>query len=265
MTDAEQTKKLFLGGLNYATTEDGLTTYFGQWGTLTDVVVMRFPDSMRSRGFGFITFSSVEEAEACFAAGPHSIDDTTIDLKKATPKGEKGSAEPKGEVLRKVFIGGLNYATTDDGLKAYFEKFGEIVDCVVMKYKDSDRSRGFGFVTFSSTDMVDAVQDSRPHTIDGTKVETKRATPREEAGKGESGKTVKKIFVGGLKELDSSDLEQYFAQFGNIVTAEHLVEKSTGRKRGFGFVEFDDYDAVDKAILKPRHEINGQKVELEVP
>ena len=99
-------------------------------------------------GFGFITYSSVEEAEACFAAGPHSLDDTTIDLKKATPKGEKGSAEPKGEVLRKVFIGGLNYATTDEGLKTYFEKFGEIVDCVVMKYKDSDRSRGFGkFVT----------------------------------------------------------------------------------------------------------------------
>ena len=110
--------------------------------------------------------------------------------------------------------------------------------------------------------MVDAVQDSRPHTIDGTKVETKRATPREEAGKGESGKTVKKIFVGGLKELDNSDLETYFAQFGTVVMAEHLVEKSSGRKRGFGFVEFDDYDAVDKAILKPRHEINGQRVDI---
>ena len=49
MTEAEQTNKFFLGGLNYATTEESLTTYFGQWGTLVDVVVMRFPDSMRSR------------------------------------------------------------------------------------------------------------------------------------------------------------------------------------------------------------------------
>ena len=110
--------------------------------------------------------------------------------------------------------------------------------------------------------MVDAVQAGRPHTIDGTKVESKRATPREEASKGESGKTVKKIFVGGLKELDNTDLEAYFAQFGTVVNAEHLVEKSSGRKRGFGFVEFDDYDAVDKAILKPRHEINGQRVDI---
>jgi heterogeneous nuclear ribonucleoprotein A1/A3 len=47
--EAEPTKKLFLGGLNYATTEEGLNNYFSQWGTITDCVVMRFPDSRRSR------------------------------------------------------------------------------------------------------------------------------------------------------------------------------------------------------------------------
>ena len=48
------------------------------------------------------------------------------------------------QVLRKLFIGGLNYETTDEGLKTYFEQFGEVVDCIVMKYKDTNRSRGFG-------------------------------------------------------------------------------------------------------------------------
>jgi hypothetical protein len=43
-----------------------------------------------------------------------------------------------------VFVGGLNYTTTDEALKTYFEQFGEVTDCVVMKYKGSDRSRGFG-------------------------------------------------------------------------------------------------------------------------
>ena len=97
-----------------------------------------------SRGFGFITYSTEDETEACFASRPHTVDDAKVDIKKATPKGERGANEPKGEVLRKIFIGGLNYETTDDGLRAYFEQFGEIVDCVVMKYKDTDRSRGFG-------------------------------------------------------------------------------------------------------------------------
>jgi hypothetical protein len=40
---------------------------------------------------------------------------------------------------------------------------------------------------FASTECVDAVQMNRPHRIDDTKVETKRATPREETAKGESG------------------------------------------------------------------------------
>jgi len=263
MEDGEQTRKLFLGGLNYETTEDGLQTYFGQWGTLTDCVVMRFPDSGRSRGFGFVTFTTPEEADACFASSPHTIDGSNVEIKKATPKGEKGPAGPKGEVLRKLFIGGLNYETTDESLKTYFEQFGEVIDCIVMKYKDSERSRGFGFVTYSSTDMVDAVQQNRPHTIDGTKVETKRATPREEAGKPETGKTVKKIFVGGLKDdMTNEVLQEYFSQYGNVTMAEHLTEKETGRKRGFGFVEFDDYDPVDKVIQQPKHQINGQRVDI---
>jgi heterogeneous nuclear ribonucleoprotein A1/A3 len=45
MDDSEQIRKLFLGGLNYNTTEETLKSYFGQFGTLVDVVVMRFPDS----------------------------------------------------------------------------------------------------------------------------------------------------------------------------------------------------------------------------
>ena len=41
------------------------------------------------------------------------------------------SQEP--EQLRKMFIGGLDYGTTDDGLKSYYEQWGTIVDVVVMK------------------------------------------------------------------------------------------------------------------------------------
>lgn len=40
------------------------------------------------------------------------------------------------------------------------------------------RSRGFGFVTYSSSNMVDDAQSHRPHVIDGRTVEPKRAIPR---------------------------------------------------------------------------------------
>jgi heterogeneous nuclear ribonucleoprotein A1/A3 len=69
--------------------------------------------------------------------------------------------------MRKLFIGGLDYKTNDETLKAYFERWGKIVDVVVMKDPKTKRSRGFGFVTYSRADMVDLAQDHRPHVIDG--------------------------------------------------------------------------------------------------
>jgi len=164
---------------------------------------------------------------------------------------------------RKIFIGGLNYNSTEESLKTHFSQYGELIDVVVMKFPDTKRSRGFGFVTFSKDEEVDACQDARPHTIDGKEVETKRATPREEFGKPEAGQTVKKVFVGGLKEdMSEDDIRQYFEQFGKINTVTRLTEKDTGKPRGFGFVEFDDYDPVDKAILKGNHQINGKRVDV---
>ena len=109
--------------------------------------------------------------------------------------------------------------------------------------------------------MVDDVQSNRPHTIDGAKVETKRATPREEGG---SGKSVKKIFVGGFKDkLEDCDLETFFSAFGAITSAKQVLEKGSDKKLGFGFIEFDDYDAVDKIIISgSTHVINGVRVDV---
>ena len=44
---ASQNRKIFIGGLNYNSTEDSLKTYFSKFGDLVDVVVMKFPDTKR--------------------------------------------------------------------------------------------------------------------------------------------------------------------------------------------------------------------------
>ena len=94
-------------------------------------------------------------------------------------KSRRNNPNLEPEQFRKVFIGGLSYKTDDDTLKNYFLKFGELVDYVVMKDGQSGRSRGFGFVTYSDSSMVDELMKNRPHIIDGRQVEPKRATPRE--------------------------------------------------------------------------------------
>lgn len=87
--------------------------------------------------------------------------------------------DPESEQYRKLFVGGLSYETTDDGLKEHFEQWGEIEDHIVMKDPQTKRSRGFGFITYKKSHMLDDAQASRPHKIDSREVETKRAMPRE--------------------------------------------------------------------------------------
>jgi RNA recognition motif-containing protein len=166
---------------------------------------------------------------------------------KVNGKGDK--LEP--EHFRKVFVGSLPYSSTEDVLKNYFKKFGELVDCVIMKESKTNKSRGFGFVTYTKSSMVDEMMKARPHRIDGRELETKRATPREDAGKPGAEASTKKLFVGAIKEgLNEEHLKEYFAKYGKIEDCVIMKDKDSNKSRGFGFVTFDDYDPVDKIVCK---------------
>jgi len=59
------------------------------------------------------------------------------------------------------------------------------------------------------------------------------------------------VFVGGIRDVtEESDLMDYFSQFGTVSSADIAMDKTTGRKRGFAFITFDDYDSVDKCVCK---------------
>ncbi|XP_068092146.1 heterogeneous nuclear ribonucleoproteins A2/B1 isoform X2 [Hyperolius riggenbachi] len=171
--------------------------------------------------------------------------------------------EREKEQFRKLFIGGLSFETTEESLRKYYEQWGKLTDCVVMRDPQSKRSRGFGFVTFSSMNEVDAAMLARPHSIDARVVEPKRAVAREESAKPGAHVTVKKLFVGGIKEdTEEHHLREYFQEYGKIETIEIITDKQSGKKRGFGFVTFDDHDPVDKIVLQKYHTINGHNAEV---
>jgi RNA recognition motif-containing protein len=61
-------------------------------------------------------------------------------------------------------------------LHQYFQNFGELTDCVVIKNPTTKLSRCFGFVQFTTPQIADHVVESRPHIIDGKEIDVKHAS-----------------------------------------------------------------------------------------
>ncbi|PWW78839.1 RNA-binding domain-containing protein [Tuber magnatum] len=90
--------------------------------------------------------------------------------------------------MTKLFIGGLAWHTDDNSLRAKFEEFGSVEEAVVVKDRDTGRSRGFGFVRFSSDDdATNAMNSMNDVEFDGRRIRVDKASDRGGGGGGYGG------------------------------------------------------------------------------
>ena len=88
----------------------------------------------------------------------------------------------------KLFVGSLSWNTDDHGLRAAFEQFGDVTDAKVITDRDTGRSRGFGFVTFSDSGSAQkALQGMNGAELDGRTLNVDVAQERRGGGGGGGG------------------------------------------------------------------------------
>jgi len=87
---------------------------------------------------------------------------------------------------KKLFVGSLAWATDSSGLRAAFERFGDIEEAQVISDRETGRSRGFGFVTFTEEGITDqAISEMNGTELDGRPIvvnEAKEQAPRSGGG-----------------------------------------------------------------------------------
>lgn len=70
------------------------------------------------------------------------------------------------------------------------------------------------------------------------------------------------IFIAGLSySINNEDLRELFAEYGDPTSAKVIMDRATGRSKGYGFVELEDEEAAKKAILElDGAEYDGRKI-----
>jgi len=90
--------------------------------------------------------------------------------------------------MSKLFIGGLAWHTDENALRQKFEEFGAVEEAVVVKDRDTGRSRGFGFVRYTQEADADAAINAMNNIeFDGRTIRVDKASERGPGGGGGGG------------------------------------------------------------------------------
>ncbi|OWM74929.1 hypothetical protein CDL15_Pgr021280 [Punica granatum] len=167
--------KIFIGGLARETTTAQFVKHFGSYGEIIDSVIMKDRKTGHPRGFGFVTYADPSVVDKVIE-DTHIINGKQVEIKRTIPKGAGGSEDFK---TKKIFVGGIPGTVTEDEFKDFFSQFGEVKDHQIMKDHSTNRSRGFGFITFETEEAVDELlaQGNRLE-LAGSQVEVKKAEPK---------------------------------------------------------------------------------------
>ena len=82
-------------------------------------------------------------------------------------------------MAKKLFVGSLSWNTTDETLREAFARFGEVEEAKVITDRNTGRSRGFGFVTFTETEHANAaIEEMNGTELDGRVIKVDEASER---------------------------------------------------------------------------------------
>lgn len=193
----------------------------------------------------------------------------------AAPAQKKIKAVVNGEekeATANLFVGNLSWNIDEEWLTREFEEFGELQGVRIITDRDSGRSKGFGYVEFTTVENgAKALEGRNGYELDGRPLRVDFSTPRDNnaqtpqqrqndrANKFGDVKNppAKTLFVGNISfDADESTLTEYFQEHGSINSIRLPTDRETGAPKGFGYVEMSSIEEAQAAY----EALNGVEV-----
>ena len=148
-------------------------------------------------------------------------------------KAKLNEDQPPSKENRKIYIGNLPPSVTEKPLVSYFRAFGHVIDCHVIRDKESGVSRGFAFLTFLDESEAETAVEHDNHKLDGKPIHVAIAQKTPKAGSSSLPRKAKdaslilesvvlpsqqcRVYLGPLDDsINAADLTAQLSQYGKI-------------------------------------------------
>jgi len=175
----ERIPGVWIGNLNFLTTENSLRSFLSKCGDITDIELPRFGPN--NKGFAKVYFSTQEEAEKAIALSETLLDSRQVLIKDVHDYKKKGNLKGTRFVQSSkhaapcnfVFVGNLSFETTKLSLRRALKRYRE-PKIFLSRFDDTKRSKGWGYVEFKSVEEATKFVESHPF-VDGREVRAEYA------------------------------------------------------------------------------------------
>lgn len=176
-------RKLFVRGLGWDTTTDGLRSLFSAYGELEEAVVIVDKATGKSKGYGFVTFRHVDGAILALREPSKRIDGRVTVTQLAAAGNSASNANAADVALRKIYVANVPPDLPADKLLAHFSVYGEIEEGPLGFDKQTGKSKGFALFVYKTPEGAQAALLDPVKTVEGRQLSCKLAITDGKQGK----------------------------------------------------------------------------------
>uniref|UniRef100_A0A452VHJ9 Polyadenylate-binding protein n=1 Tax=Ursus maritimus TaxID=29073 RepID=A0A452VHJ9_URSMA len=237
---------LYVGDLYPEVNEAMLYEKFSSAGPILSIRVCHDLVTRRSLGYAYVNFLVRADTE-------WALDTMNFDII---------NGKPLRNGVGNIFIKNLAKSIDNKSLYDTFSVFGSILSCKVVT--DENGSRGFGFVHFEKSEAAKrAIAKMNGIPLKGSQVFVGQFKPRKvrEAELRAKANIFTNVYIKNFgDDVDNECLKEVFGEFGSVLSVRVMTDES-GKSKGFGFVNFENFEDAKKAIEGMNGKVlNGNQV-----